>query len=167
MGGHQGLLRAAIRGHAGAGAAAGGRRRAGRTKHNAPARMRRGDGTTGAPTGLRHRVTGQSGRVPALRAVFAPAAGVNSRVSGGERHGVGRVQNGSAVDPAVDEGAGKCVVCLSRAVDTVCSPCGHAACCRSCIERIRKDREYGCPICRGRVLEILSLERVSTGEEGD
>ncbi|GAB0087718.1 E3 ubiquitin-protein ligase MYLIP [Sergentomyia squamirostris] len=43
-----------------------------------------------------------------------------------------------------------CRICMDRAIDTMFSPCGHVACCRSCAEKCD-----GCPLCR------TSIDRVN------
>lgn len=47
----------------------------------------------------------------------------------------------------------ECCVCAARKADAV-SICGHIACCRRCLTRLR-DRREGCPICRCRIKRIL------------
>ncbi|KAJ8602883.1 hypothetical protein CTAYLR_009944 [Chrysophaeum taylorii] len=49
-----------------------------------------------------------------------------------------------------------CCVCVAHRADAVAAPCGHVACCESCLRRLR-DRRDGCPICRQRIRRILPV----------
>jgi Zinc finger, C3HC4 type (RING finger) len=47
----------------------------------------------------------------------------------------------------------ECIVCLVNSADTVALPCGHVACCWTCVRKIRK-RSEGCPLCRAPMLAV-------------
>jgi hypothetical protein len=53
-----------------------------------------------------------------------------------------------------------CVVCTTAQVDGVSVPCGHAVACMECLHTIRSAREYGCPLCRSQIRDIVRLEVV-------
>lgn len=50
----------------------------------------------------------------------------------------------------------ECCVCAIKPPNAVCCPCGHVACCDTCLEQLR-DRRQGCPICRARICRILPV----------
>lgn len=60
----------------------------------------------------------------------------------------------------VDQDDKVCVVCTVAQIDAVSVPCGHAVACMACLRTIRNAREYGCPVCRSQIRDILRLEEV-------
>uniref|UniRef100_A0A7N0VCQ5 RING-type domain-containing protein n=1 Tax=Kalanchoe fedtschenkoi TaxID=63787 RepID=A0A7N0VCQ5_KALFE len=52
-------------------------------------------------------------------------------------------------------GGGCCCVCMERKKDAAFIPCGHSFC-RTCAREIRVGRG-SCPLCNGRILEILNI----------
>ncbi|KAL0690231.1 hypothetical protein Bca4012_089909 [Brassica carinata] len=58
-----------------------------------------------------------------------------------------------------DGSSGQCSICLDAPSDAVCSPCGHVAGCMSCLTEI-KSKNYGCPVCRAKIDQIVRLYRV-------
>lgn len=60
-----------------------------------------------------------------------------------------------------DRPSNACCVCFEAysmiKPPAVCSPCGHSATCLPCLKKIRKEREQGCPVCRGRIRKIIPL----------
>jgi hypothetical protein len=54
----------------------------------------------------------------------------------------------------------ECVVCLVNSADAVPVPCGHVACCITCLNKVRKRRD-GCPLCRATILAVIPNESVS------
>ncbi|CAN6924908.1 unnamed protein product [Brassica oleracea] len=58
-----------------------------------------------------------------------------------------------------DGSSGQCSICLDAPSDAVCAPCGHVAGCMSCLTEI-KSKNYGCPVCRAKIDQIVKLYRV-------
>lgn len=58
-----------------------------------------------------------------------------------------------------DGSAGQCSICLDAPPDAVCVPCGHVAGCLSCLTEI-KSENWGCPVCRAKIDQIVKLYRV-------
>lgn len=46
-----------------------------------------------------------------------------------------------------------CIICMSWAVECIFIPCGHACCCRYCLEF----SSHRCPICRSEIKDFLML----------
>ncbi|KAG2317333.1 hypothetical protein Bca52824_020455 [Brassica carinata] len=58
-----------------------------------------------------------------------------------------------------DGSSGQCSICLDAPSDAVCVPCGHVSGCMSCLTEI-KSMNYGCPVCRAKIDQIVRLYRV-------
>jgi hypothetical protein len=56
----------------------------------------------------------------------------------------------------------KCVVCLEKQPDVLFSRCKHLACCRGCVDAMRKSPTGAiCPLCRVvvRVRDVVKVVR--------
>ncbi|CAN8258381.1 unnamed protein product [Cochlearia groenlandica] len=58
-----------------------------------------------------------------------------------------------------DGNSGQCAICLDAPSEAVCVPCGHVAGCMSCLTEI-KSKNWGCPVCRAKIDQIIKLYRV-------
>jgi len=65
-------------------------------------------------------------------------------------------QSPQSVGPA---GEGICPICMDKPQNAVCIPCGHTAGCFACLLRNQREKHI-CPICRGRVKQVVKLHRV-------
>ncbi|KAF8083206.1 hypothetical protein N665_0788s0006 [Sinapis alba] len=72
----------------------------------------------------------------------------------------------SSLLPALAEGekkedvsSGQCSICLDAPSEAVCVPCGHVAGCMSCLTET-KSKNWGCPVCRAKIDQIMKLYRV-------
>lgn len=61
----------------------------------------------------------------------------------------------STTTTTTNSNSGLCIVCLDAPCNAIPTPCGHIACCISCLTSIRNKRD-GCPLCRSRIVAILS-----------
>ncbi|CAJ1976435.1 unnamed protein product [Sphenostylis stenocarpa] len=52
-----------------------------------------------------------------------------------------------------------CVICLDAPAEGACIPCGHVAGCMSCLNEV-KSKKWGCPVCRGKIDQIIKLYHV-------
>ncbi|RRT36275.1 hypothetical protein B296_00049941 [Ensete ventricosum] len=67
---------------------------------------------------------------------------------------------GSSEDKAESKSSsGGCVICLDAPVEGACIPCGHMAGCMSCLRDIEA-KNWGCPICRAKINQIIKLYAV-------
>ncbi|GMH18865.1 hypothetical protein Nepgr_020706 [Nepenthes gracilis] len=57
------------------------------------------------------------------------------------------------------QSGGSCVICLDAPVESVCIPCGHMAGCMSCLSEV-KAKKWGCPICRGKINQVVRVYAV-------
>uniref|UniRef100_A0A5B6ZC42 Putative E3 ubiquitin-protein ligase XBAT35 isoform X2 n=1 Tax=Davidia involucrata TaxID=16924 RepID=A0A5B6ZC42_DAVIN len=58
-----------------------------------------------------------------------------------------------------DGSTSSCVICLDAPVEGACIPCGHMAGCMSCLNEI-KAKKWGCPVCRGKINQVVRLYAV-------
>lgn len=58
-----------------------------------------------------------------------------------------------------DGSTGTCAICLDAPSEAVCVPCGHVAGCMSCLKEI-KSKNWGCPVCRAKINQVIKLYRV-------
>lgn len=58
------------------------------------------------------------------------------------------------------ESSKECVVCWVNPANAAIVPCGHVACCTSCLTKVRKSRD-GCPLCRATIVAIIPDTTVS------
>lgn len=56
-------------------------------------------------------------------------------------------------------GSSSCVICLDGPVEGAFIPCGHMAGCMPCLNEI-KAKNWDCPVCRGKVDQVLRLYSV-------
>jgi hypothetical protein len=60
-------------------------------------------------------------------------------------------------DDAIDM---DCVVCMAFQKDVVFAPCGHYCCCSTCATTV-KTRQGNCPICRGRIQQVVRRDQIA------
>ena len=49
-----------------------------------------------------------------------------------------------------------CVICLEQQANAIPVPCGHIACCLTCLKKVHR-KQNGCPICRGSIAAVVPL----------
>merc|ERR1711968_17398 len=58
---------------------------------------------------------------------------------------------------SADDPDQKCVVCFTEERNSAFLPCGHGVCCFDCAEKIYKDRDAKCPMCRASIDKVIKI----------
>ena len=99
---------------------------------------------------------GDSIHPPPLPAAVADAEAVDV---GKAPRGAGEAGAGCEEDRSYEEGF--CFVCWDRPPDSVILECGHGGLCRPCANRVWARPPHECPVCRGHIFLVISLEEAS------
>ena len=66
----------------------------------------------------------------------------------------------SVTNDMKDEGSSSsCAICFEAPIEGACIPCGHMAGCMACLNEI-KARKGDCPVCRGKINQVVRLYAV-------
>lgn len=65
------------------------------------------------------------------------------------------IAKAKAVNDAIEK---ECLVCLSENACSIIMPCGHMCICRTCGDKL-KAKAYTCPVCRGAIGSIITLDK--------
>ncbi|RWW05879.1 hypothetical protein BHE74_00049135, partial [Ensete ventricosum] len=89
--------------------------------------------------------------MPVVKTAPGTAEAKDSSTSSLSKTGTGEDEAGSS--------STSCVICLDAPVEGACIPCGHMAGCMSCLREIEA-KNWGCPVCRTKINQIIKLYAV-------
>ena len=55
-----------------------------------------------------------------------------------------------------DPNSKMCIICYTKKKTMVIYPCGHIVFCQECGNKYKKNRNCRCPLCRVKVIDIIS-----------